>query len=71
MPLVGRVAVGRGAATTEHVVLVWDINKTVVAAGVSVEVASWSEEFAALIDRIASRFARYEPLRHAAEVCLS
>ena len=28
--------------------------------------SGWAEGFAALIDRIASRFARYEPVRHAA-----
>ena len=32
----------------------------------SVDPNRWSTEFSAVIDRIASRFARYEPVRHAA-----
>lgn len=37
-----------------------------MAAGDSVDVARWESAFGEVIDRIASRFARYEPLRHAA-----
>ncbi len=37
-----------------------------VAAGDSVDVGRWESAFGEVIDRIASRFARYEPLRHAA-----
>ena len=39
-----------------------------VAAVHSVDPERWWTEFSALIDRIAPRFARYEPLRHAAEL---
>ena len=46
--------------------LVWNINTAAVAAGDSVGVDGWAEGFAALIDRIAPRFTRYEPVRHAA-----
>ena len=47
--------------------LVWNSNLPVaVAAGLSVDAARWEDAFARSIDRIAPRFARYEPLRHAA-----
>jgi hypothetical protein len=39
-----------------------------VAAAHSVDPDRWQTEFSAVIDRIAPRFARYEPLRHAAEL---
>jgi SRSO17 transposase len=39
-----------------------------VAAAHSVDPDRWWAEFSAVIDRIAPRFARYEPLRHAAEL---
>jgi SRSO17 transposase len=39
-----------------------------VAAGHSVDPDRWQTEFSAVIDRIAPRFARYEPLRHAGEL---
>jgi SRSO17 transposase len=39
-----------------------------VAAAHSVDADRWWTEFSAVIDRIAPRFARYEPLRHAAEL---
>ena len=39
-----------------------------VAAAHSVDPERWQTEFSAVIDRIAPRFARYEPLRHAAEL---
>ena len=41
-----------------------------VAAVHSVDLDRWWTEFSALIDRIAPRFARYEPLRHAGELML-
>jgi len=41
-----------------------------VAAAHSVDPDRWWAEFSAVIDRIAPRFARYEPLRHAAELML-
>jgi SRSO17 transposase len=39
-----------------------------VAAAHSVDRDRWQTEFSAVIDRIAPRFARYEPVRHAAEL---
>ena len=39
-----------------------------VAAAHSVDADRWQTEFSAVIDRIAPRFRRYEPLRHAAEL---
>ena len=33
----------------------------------SVDLDRWQSEFSAVLDRIESRFARYEPLRHAGE----
>jgi SRSO17 transposase len=39
-----------------------------VAADHSVDPDRWQTEFSAVIDRIAPRFARYEPLRHAGEL---
>ncbi|MGV1030586.1 MAG: IS701 family transposase [Dermatophilaceae bacterium] len=39
-----------------------------MAAEHSVEVARWEDAFGEVIDRIAPRFARYEPLRHAASL---
>jgi SRSO17 transposase len=41
-----------------------------VAAVHSVDPDRWWAEFSAVIDRIAPRFARYEPLRHASELML-
>jgi SRSO17 transposase len=41
-----------------------------VAAAHSVDPKRWWTEFSAVTDRIAPRFARYEPLRHASEVML-
>jgi SRSO17 transposase len=41
-----------------------------VAAAHSVDPDRWWTEFSAVIDRIAPRFARYEPLRHAGELML-
>jgi SRSO17 transposase len=45
---------------------VWNKNAAAVAAQDSVDVGRWQEGFGEVIDRIAPRFARYEPLRHAA-----
>src|SRR5215207_8368757 len=41
-----------------------------VAAAHSADPDRWWTVFSAVIDRIAARFARYEPLRHAAELML-
>ena len=46
----------------------WNKNTAAVAAGDSVEVARWEDAFGEVIDRIAPRFARFEPLRHAASL---
>jgi len=45
---------------------VWNKEAAAVAAEYSVDVDRWQDAFGEVIDRIASRFARYEPLRHAA-----
>lgn len=51
----------------QQVVLVWNNNNaTAVAAEHSVDPSRWQQAFAKVIERIASRFSRYEPLRHAA-----
>jgi hypothetical protein len=47
-------------------VLVCNKEAAAVAAGDSVDVDRWQDAFGEVIDRIAPRFARYEPLRHAA-----
>jgi hypothetical protein len=39
-----------------------------VAAAHNVDPDRWESEFSAVLDRIAPRFRRYEPLRHAAEL---
>jgi SRSO17 transposase len=41
-----------------------------VAAAHSVDPDRWREAFSAVLDRVESRFARYEPLRHAAGLLL-
>jgi len=45
---------------------VWNNKDAAVAAVHSVDLDRWQEAFSEVIDRIAPRFARYEPLRHAA-----
>jgi SRSO17 transposase len=49
-------------------VFVKTIEGAAVAAVHSVDPDRWQAEFSAVLDRIASRFARYEPLRHAGEL---
>jgi SRSO17 transposase len=49
-------------------VFVQTIEYAAVAAAHSVDPDRWWTEFSAVIDRIAPRFRRYEPLRHAAEL---
>jgi SRSO17 transposase len=53
------------AATTACSVFVKTTELAAVAAAHSVDPERWQTEFSAVIDRIASRFRRYEPLRHA------
>ena len=48
--------------------LVWNKNAAAVAAADSVDLDRWQDMFSEVIDRIAPRFARYEPLRHAASL---
>jgi len=45
---------------------VWNTKIAAVAAADSVDLDRWQAAFSEVIDRIAPRFARYEPLRHAA-----
>jgi SRSO17 transposase len=54
----------------EHPVLVWNNRIAAVAAAHSVDPDRWQRGFSAVLDRIESRFARYEPLRHAAGLML-
>jgi len=56
------------AATTACSVFVKTTELAAVAAAHSVDADRWQTEFSAVIDRIAPRFRRYEPLRHAAEL---
>ena len=49
---------------------VWNNSLAAVAAAHSVDPVRWHEAFGAVLDRIESRFARYEPLRHAAGLML-
>lgn len=44
----------------------WNKNTAAVAAEHSVDPSRWHEAFRDVVDRIAPRFSRYEPLRHAA-----
>jgi SRSO17 transposase len=49
---------------------VWNNENAAVAAAHSVDPDRWQIAFGAVLDRIESRFARYEPLRHAAGLML-
>jgi SRSO17 transposase len=51
-------------------VFVWNKENAAVAAAHSVDPDRWWTAYGAVIDRIAPRFARYEPLRHAAGLML-
>ncbi len=48
----------------------WNNENAAVAAAHSVDPVRWQTAFGAVLDRIESRFARYEPLRHAAGLML-
>ncbi len=50
--------------------LVWNNENAAVAAAHRVDPQRWQMAFGAVLDRIESRFARYEPLRHAAGLML-
>jgi len=59
-----------GRPPGEHLVLVWNNRDAAVAAAHSVDPVRWQRAFSAVLDTIESRFARYEPLRHAAGLML-
>ena len=60
------VSPGTGAATASASVFVWNNETAAVAAAHSVDLDRWQQAFSEVLDRIAPRFTRYEPLRHAA-----
>ena len=64
------VSAGSGAATGKHPVFVSNNEDAAVAAAHRVDPDRWQVAFSAVIDRIAPRFARYEPLRHAGGLML-
>jgi SRSO17 transposase len=49
----------------EHRLFVWNKDAAAVAAAHSVSIDRWQDAFGEVIELIAPRFARYEPLRHA------
>ena len=57
-----------GAVTAACSVFVTTTEVAAVAAAHSVDPDRWQSEFSAVLDRIAPRFCRYEPLRHAGEL---
>jgi hypothetical protein len=54
----------------EHPVFVWNNRVAAVAAAHSVDPDRWWTAYGAVIERIAPRFKRYEPLRHASRLML-
>jgi SRSO17 transposase len=54
----------------DHALLVWNNQNAAVAAAQSVSPERWQTAFSAVLDRIESRFCRFEPRRHAAELML-
>jgi hypothetical protein len=54
----------------EHTLLVWNNADAAVAAAHSVDPDRWWTAYGPMIDRIESRFTRYEPLRHAGGLML-
>jgi SRSO17 transposase len=59
-----------GRPPGKHSVLVWNNEGAAVAAAHSVDARRWKSAFGAVVDRIAPRFTRYEPVRHAAGLML-
>lgn len=59
-----------GRPPGEHALFVWNNEIAAVAAAHTVDPSRWQRAFSAVLDRIESRFARYEPLRHAAGLML-
>jgi hypothetical protein len=61
---------GVGRPPGEYALLVWNNENAAVAAAHSVSPDRWWDGFGEVMDRIGSRFARYEPRRHAAALML-
>ena len=61
---------GGGRPPGKYALLVWNNSSAAVAAAHGVDPDRWQTAFGAVIDRIAPRFARYEPVRHAAGLML-
>lgn len=59
-----------GRPPRQHLVLVWNNKVAAVAAVHSVDPDRWLTAFGVVIDTIASRFARHEPLKHAGGLML-
>jgi len=59
-----------GRPPGEHALLVWNNENAAVAAAHSVDPDRWWTAFGEVIDQIAQRFTRYEPVRHAAGLML-
>jgi len=59
-----------GRPPGDHALFVWNNQDAAVAAAHSVDPDRWWRSFGAVIDRIAPRFSRYEPVRHAAGLML-
>jgi SRSO17 transposase len=59
-----------GRPPGEHPVFVWNNSDAAVAASRSVDPDRWWSAYGEVIDRIAPRFTRYEPLRHAGALML-
>jgi SRSO17 transposase len=59
-----------GRPPGDHALFVWNNQDAAVAAAHSVDLDRWCTAFGAVIDRIAPRFSRYEPMRHAAGLML-
>jgi hypothetical protein len=59
-----------GRPPGEHPVFVWNNEDAAVAASKSIDPDRWWTAYGEVIDRIAPRFTRYEPLRHAGALML-
>ena len=58
------VSAGRARPPGEHALLVWNNPDAAVAAAHRVDPDRWWTAYGAVLDRVESRFTRYEPLRH-------
>ena len=61
---------GLGRPPGDHALLVWNNSDAAVAAAHRIDPDRWWIGFGEVVDRIAPRFARYEPLRHASRLML-